>query len=90
MTPEASRRLPDIVPCLVPPFEKTCRQDGRRYAALVFAQRGRLILFAAEYVRKFGVGILNAAGEVSDSHQYPTFDGAADAFLSAVVAGERP
>jgi hypothetical protein len=89
MTPEASHQLPDIVPCLVLPFEKTCRQDGQRYAALVFAQRGRLVLFAAEADRKFGVGILDGAGEVSDSHQYPSFDRAADAFLTAVVAGDR-
>ena len=49
---------PDIVPCLVFPFEKTCERGTHRYAALVFAQRGGVVLFAAEHSREFGVGIL--------------------------------
>jgi hypothetical protein len=81
------REYPNIVPCLVQPFEKSCEQQGRRYEALVFAQRGRMIMFAAEYCRAFGVGILDARGQVSDSHQYPTFDRAAKAFLAAAAVG---
>jgi len=83
MSPE----YPNIVPCLVLPYEKVCEQEGRRYGALVFACRGRMVMFAAEYARKFGVGILDADGEVSDSHQYPTFDMAARAFLAAAAVG---
>jgi len=89
MTPEARHQYPNIVPCLVLPFEKTCRQEGRPYDALVFAQRGCMIMFAAEYARRFGVGILDATGEVSDSHQYSTFDKAAYAFLAAAAVGDR-
>jgi len=76
------------VPCLVQPFEKVCEHAGHRYAALVFAQRGPNILFAAEHVRKFGVGILDAAGRVAGSSQYPTLDSAARAFLAAPAGGE--
>jgi hypothetical protein len=82
-------KYPDIVSCLVLPFEKSCEHAGRRYEALVFARRGRMIMFAAEYARKFGVGILDASDEVSDSMQYPTFDTAARAFLTAAAMGQK-
>ncbi len=82
-------KYPDIVPCLVLPFEKSCEHAGRRYEALVFARQGRMIMFAAEYARTFGVGILDASDEVSDSLQYPTFDTAARAFLTAAAVGTR-
>ena len=74
---------PNIVPCLVMPFEKTCVHGGFRYEALCFAQRGAVVLFAAEYARRFGVAILDAAGEVEESDEYPTLDMAARAFLAA-------
>ena len=80
--------LPNIVPCLVQPFEKACEHAGFRYAALVFARRGPHILFAAEYARRFGVGRLDARGEVAHSAQYPSLDSASRAFLSAPVVVE--
>jgi hypothetical protein len=73
---------PNIVPCLVLPFEKTCTQGTRRYPALVFARRGSLILFAAEYARRFGVGLLDSNGDVAHSDQFSTLDAAARAFLA--------
>jgi hypothetical protein len=82
MTNAAPVAYPNIVPCLVPPFEKACVEGPVGYPALVFAQRGSVILFAAEYARRFGVGILDATGQVEDSEQYPTLDMAARAFLS--------
>jgi len=88
MSRETRSKYPNIVPCLVQPFEKACEHAGRRYPALVFAQRGRNILFAAEHVRKFGVGVLDAAGDVAGSSQHPTLDSAARAFLAAPVAGD--
>jgi hypothetical protein len=77
---------PNIVPCLVLPFEKTCTQGSYRYPALVFAQHGSTILFAAEYARRFGVGTLDAGGEVEASDQYATLDAAARIFLSRTCA----
>ncbi|HEX4781119.1 MAG TPA: hypothetical protein VH301_10220 [Usitatibacter sp.] len=88
MSREKSSRYPNIVPCLVQPFEKVCEHAGHRYAALVFAQRGPHILFAAEHARRFGVGVLDAAGRVAGSSQHPTLDLAARAFLAAPVAGD--
>jgi hypothetical protein len=73
---------PNIVPCLVMPFEKTCVQGRHRYEALCFAQRGSVVLFAAEYARRFGVALLDNAGRVAESDEYPTLDTAARAFLS--------
>ena len=73
---------PNIVPCLVMPFEKTCEHEGFRYEALCFARRGDVVLFAAEYARRFGVAILDAAGHVEESDEYPTLDMAARIFLS--------
>jgi hypothetical protein len=78
---------PNIVPCLVLPFEKTCVQGGRRYEALCFAQRGSVVLFAAEYARRFGVAVLDAAGRVARSQEYPTLDSAARVFLAHEAAG---
>ena len=77
---------PNIVPCLVMPFEKTCVQAGYRYEALCFAQRGSVVLFAAEYARRFGVAILDAAGHVEESDEYPTLDIAARVFLETQAA----
>jgi len=77
---------PNIVPCLVLPFEKTCTQGSCRYPALVFAQRGSVILFAAEYARRFGVGTLDVRGEVEASDQYATLDTAARIFLARTCA----
>ena len=73
---------PNIVPCLVMPFEKTCEREGFRYEALCFARRGDVVLFAAEYARRFGVAVLDAAGDVEESDEYPTLDMAARIFLS--------
>jgi hypothetical protein len=81
-------QYPNIVPCLVLPFEKTCGEGEHRYPALVFAKRGSVVLFAAEYARRYGVGILDAAGEVEESDQYPTLDMAARIFLSLPPSGE--
>jgi hypothetical protein len=85
MSREEHKKYPDIVPCLVQPFEKACEVGGRRYAALVFARRGPHILFAAEAARRFGVGLLDASGSVRHSTQYPTLDSASRAFLAAPV-----
>ena len=77
---------PDIAPCLVLPFEKDCTEGETGYPALVFARRGRVILFAAEYARRFGVGVLDHEGEVEASEQFPTLDMAARAFLNREAA----
>jgi hypothetical protein len=73
---------PNIVPCLVPPFETICTEGNVLYRGLVFARRGTVILFAAEYARRFGVATLDDDGEVEESSQFPTLDLAARAFLS--------
>jgi hypothetical protein len=73
---------PNIVPCLVFPFEKTCAQGERRYPGLVFAQRGSVVLFAEEATREYGVGTLDSTGEVATGNPYKTLDLAARAFLS--------
>jgi hypothetical protein len=88
MSREARHKHPNIVPCLVQPFEKACEDAGLRYAALVFARRGPHILFAAEHARRFGVGRLDAAGEITHSTQYPTLDSASHAFLAAPMGRE--
>jgi hypothetical protein len=77
---------PIITPCLVFPSLKTCAQGSHRYPALVFAERGRVVLYAAEYSRRFGVGVLDASGVVVDADQYPTLDDAARDFLGRKVA----
>jgi hypothetical protein len=73
---------PDIVPCLVVPFEMPCWEGTVLYPALVFARRGPVILFAAEYARRFGVATWDGQGEVEGASQFPTLDTAARAFLS--------
>ena len=82
MHSELRDKYPNIAPCLVFPFETPCYQGIFRYAALVLAQRGRLVLFAAEHTRQFGVGVLNSDGRVLEPDQYPTLDMAARNFLS--------
>jgi hypothetical protein len=72
---------PNIVPCLVLPFEKARIRQGRRDPALVFAQRGAIVLFAAESTREFGVGTLDSVGELADWAEYATLDLAARKFL---------
>jgi hypothetical protein len=79
----ASRyNYPNIVPCLVFPYDRVRMRQGRRDPALVFAQRGKVVLFAAESTREFGVGTLDPAGELADWDQYQTLDLAARAFLA--------
>lgn len=73
---------PDIVPCLVLPYDKVHMRQGRRAPALVFAQRGSVVLFAQESTREFGVGTLDPAGELADWDLYRTLDLAARAFLA--------
>jgi hypothetical protein len=82
MKTEPRTAYPNITACLVMPFEKTCVQGARRYQALCFARRGSVVLFAAEYARRFGVALLDAAGEVASSVEFPTLDKAARVFLS--------
>jgi hypothetical protein len=78
---------PNIAPCLVLPFEKTCVRGSYRYPALVFAQRERVVLFAAEHSREFGVGVLDGQGMMADSDHFPTLDMAAERFLAHHLAG---
>ena len=86
-TSVAPHAYPDIVPCLVLPFEKACQRGTHRYAALVFARRGGVVLFAAEYSHEFGVGILDAEGRMADSDHFPTLDLAARRFLAHESCG---
>jgi hypothetical protein len=78
---------PDIAPCLVLPFEKACQRGSHRYAALVFAQRGGVVLFVAEHAREFGVGVLDQEGRMADSDHFPTLDLAARRFLAHEAPG---
>lgn len=73
---------PIIAPHVVFPSLRTCQHGSHRYPALVFAERGPLVLFAAEYARRFGVGMLNDEGHVVDADQYATLDDAARVFLA--------
>ena len=79
---------PNIAPCLVMPFEKTCDRGAYRYAALVFARRGGVVLFAAEHSREFGVGVLDAQGRMAGSDHYATLDLAARSFLAHELHGD--
>ena len=78
---------PNITPCLVLPFEKACDRGTYRYAALVFAQRGGVVLFVAEHSREFGVGVLDGDGRMADSDHYSTLDMAARRFLGHELVG---
>lgn len=80
-----SQPYPIIAPCLVFPSLRTCAAGSHLYPALVFAQRDGVVLFAAEYARRFGVGVLDADGVVVDADQYATLDDAARVFLSRHV-----
>jgi hypothetical protein len=73
---------PIISPCLVLPSLRTCAEGTHHYPALVFAERGCIVLFAAEYAQRFGVGVLNDEGHVVDADQYPSLDDAARIFLA--------
>jgi hypothetical protein len=77
---------PIITPCLVFPFVRTCEQGSHRYPALVFAERGRVVLYAAEYARRFGVGIVDDKGNVTEADQFATLDDAARVFLRREAA----
>ena len=78
--------FPIITPHLVFPTLHTCEHDTHHYPALVFARHGALVIFAAEYARRFGVGVLNEDGRVVDAEQHPTLDGAARTFLTRTLA----
>jgi hypothetical protein len=80
---------PNIVPCLVVPFEGACADGARRFPALVFARRGSVVLFADEDKRRFGVGVLAEGGEVTGADQYATLDRAAREFLSCTPHRQR-
>jgi hypothetical protein len=82
------KEYPNIVPCLVFPFDKFRMQEGRRDPALVFAQRGDLVLFADEAAREFGVGVLDTSGELAFWDQFESLDLAARAFLSREMCAQ--
>jgi hypothetical protein len=77
---------PIITPCLVFPSLKTCAEGTHRYPALVFAERGRVVLFAAEFAQRFGVGVIDSDGVVGHAFQYPSLDDAARVFLQREAA----
>jgi hypothetical protein len=79
---------PSIVPCLVFPFDKFRVNEGRHDPALVFAQRGDLVLFAAESTREFGVGVLDSSGELAFWDQFASLDMAAHEFLSREMCAQ--
>ena len=77
---------PIITPNLVFPFVRTCAHGSHHYPALVFAERGAVVLFAAEFARRFGVGRVDASGMVVEADQYPSLDDAARVFLALGAA----
>ena len=77
---------PIITPCLVLPSLRTCAHGSHRYAALVFAERGRVVLFAAEHAQRFGVGVISKEGDVVEADQFPSLDDAARVFLAREAA----
>jgi hypothetical protein len=80
---------PDIVPSLVFPFEGTCTEGERRVPALVFARQGRVVLFADERQRRFGVGLLDVSGDITGTERHATLDLAAIDFLSRAPRRRR-
>ena len=83
---ETQHDWPIITHCLVFPFVRTCEHGSHRYPALVFAERGNVVLYAAEYARRFGVGIVNETGVVVEAEQYALLDDAARVFLRREAA----
>jgi hypothetical protein len=77
---------PIITPNLVFPFVRTCAHGSHHYPALVFAERGSVVLFAAEFSRRFGVGRVDEQGRVVEADQYPSLDDAARDFLAREAA----
>lgn len=73
---------PDIVPCLVLPFERTCPHEAGRYPALVFARRGDYVLYADERRREYGVARLEGDVALGPARQFTTLDRAAREFLA--------
>ena len=73
---------PNIVPCLVFPFERTCDHEKGRYPALVFARRGEVVLYADEKRREFGVARLGDDSRLRAARQFPSLDHAAREFLA--------
>jgi hypothetical protein len=73
---------PNIVPCLVLPFERTCPHESGRFGALVFARRGEFVLYADEHRREFGVARLEGDAVLRRPRQFATLDGAAREFLA--------
>jgi len=79
---ETCTDYPIIAPNLVFPTLRTCAHGSHHYPALVFAQCGSVVLFAAEYAARFGVGTLDIEGRVTHAAQYPDLDTAARVFLA--------
>ena len=77
---------PIITPNLVFPSMRTCAEGSHRYPALVFAERGAVVLFAAEFARRFRVGRVDEHGTVIEADQYATLDDAARHFLAREAA----
>lgn len=73
---------PNIVPCLVLPFERTCHHESGRYPALVFARRGDYVLYADERRREYGVARLDGDAGLGVPRQFPSLDRAAREFLA--------
>jgi hypothetical protein len=73
---------PNIVPCLVLPFERACPHESGRYPALVFARRGAFVLYADERRREYGVATLDGESTLAGPRQYATLDRAAREFLA--------
>jgi len=73
---------PNIVPCLVLPFERTCHHESGGYPALVFARRGEVVLYADEKRREFGVARIQADSSLRKPRQFTTLDHAAREFLA--------
>lgn len=78
--------FPIITPHLEFPSLRTCEHGSHQYPALVFARHGALVIFAAEYARRFGVGVLNDHGHVVEAEQHESLDNAARDFLSRKLA----
>jgi hypothetical protein len=84
--PETRASHPHLASFLVSPFRITCAQGEQRYAALVFARRGKFALFVAVDTRQFGIGLLVSVqgSEATGARQYPSLKMAVVMFLGDV------
>ena len=78
------KRLAELQPYLVEPYQTVCVKGGFETEVAVYARHVNAVFFVILETLRFGAGMTNQQGDIVESHHYPNITMATRSFLGLV------